>query len=326
MHIAIVHNGIIPAFKYGGTERVVTWLGKELIRLGHKVSYVLPLGSTCSFANIVIADLTQPIDELLPIDIDVVHINCGLPFLPQKPYIITMHGNTNETYSLNKNTDFVSTNHAARFNSKVFVHNGLDPEDYGKPNFIEKKKYLHFLGDAAWRVKNVSGAIKIANKAKIPLHVLGGVRFNLNQGIRLTFSTNIHFHGMIGGERKNQILNQSSGLLFPVRWHEPFGIAIIESLYFGCPVFGTPYGSLPEIVTNEVGFLSNKSNELVDAIKNIDSYNASTCHEYVMDNFTSKQMAQSYLKLYEKVLNGNTLNVEHPCLIEKQTSKFLPFE
>ena len=41
-----------------------------------------------------------------------------------------------------------------------------------------------------------------------------------------------------------------------MRWHEPFGIALIEALYFGCPVFGTPYGSLPEIVEEGVqGFL-----------------------------------------------------------------------
>jgi len=74
-------------------------------------------------------------------------------------------------------------------------------------------------------------------------------------------------------------------LLFPVLWNEPFGIALIESLYFGCPVIGTPYGSLPELIPKEVGFLSSKKDELVIAVKNIDAYDRTTCNRYVMDNF-----------------------------------------
>ena len=155
-----------------------------------------------------------------------------------------------------------SKNHAARYGSHCFVHNGLDPDEYGKPSF-KKSDYFHFLGDAAWRVKNVKGAIKIASKAKVNLKVIGGNRLNISQGFRLTLNLNTSFCGMIGGVKKNEILDKSKGLIFPVRWHEPFGLAITESLYFGCPVFGTPYGSLPEIVNNEVGFLSNESTELV---------------------------------------------------------------
>jgi glycosyltransferase involved in cell wall biosynthesis len=325
MHVAIVHNAVIPAPKYGGTERVIIWLGKQLVALGHKVTYIVPAGSSCSFADIVHLNPEISLNKIIPESVDVVHIHCGVNELPTKPYIVTLHGNTNEVYDIDRNTVFVSKNHAARFGSDVFVHNGLAVEDYGKPSF-NKKKYVHFLGDAAWRVKNVKGAIHIATKAKIPLHVLGGVRFNFNQGIRLTFNPSIHFHGMVGGEQKNRLLDQSSGFLFPIRWHEPFGIAIIESLYFGCPVFATPYGSLPEIVHTEVGFLSTKSNELIEAIKNIHQFDGKKCHQYVMEHFTNVQMTNSYIKLYEKVLNGENLNKQHPKLNTPQTVKFLDFD
>ncbi len=127
-------------------------------------------------------------------------------------------------------------------------------------------------------------------------------------------------------KQKNRLLDASKGFLFPVRWHEPFGIAIIESLYFGCPVFATPYGSLPEIVTEEFGFLSNKSSELIDAIRNIDQFNAKKCYQYVLDHFTNVQMTNEYIKLYEKVLNGESLNQQHPKLINQQTQKFLDFD
>ena len=324
MHIAIVHNTVIPAPKYGGTERVIIWLGKQLVALGHQVTYIVPAGSNSSFANIIHYNAEIPLNKIIPENVDVVHIHCGVNELPIKPYIITLHGNINEVYDFDKNTVFVSKNHASRYGSEVYVHNGLDVDDYGTPSF-HKKKYIHFLGDAAWRVKNVRGAIAIASKAKMPLHVLGGVRFNFNQGIRLTFNPNIHFHGMVGGEQKNKLLDASKGLLFPIRWHEPFGIAIIESLYFGCPVFATPYGSLPEIVNNEVGFLSTKSTELIEAIKNIDQFVAKKCHQYVIENFTNIQMTNNYLKLYEKVLNGQSLNANHPKLINPQTEKFLDF-
>lgn len=326
MHILIVHNAIIPAVKYGGTERVIFWLGKELANQGHKVTYLVAKGSTCDFADIIYFNNTIPLNQQIPDNIDVVHLNCAVNELPVKPYVATMHGNLNEQMPFDKNVIFVSKNHAARYGSDCFVHNGLDPEDYGKPSLKNKKNYIHFLGDAAWRVKNVKGAINIASKAGINLKVIGGKRLNISQGFRLTLDFNTSFCGMIGGREKNHILDDSKGLLFPVRWHEPFGLAITESLYFGCPIFGTPYGSLPEIVNKEVGFLSNKSLELVEALKNIDSYSPTKCYEYVMENFTSKQMAKAYLEKYETVLNGKFLNKEQPSLIEIQKEKFLDFE
>ena len=221
---------------------------------------------------------------------------------------------------------FVSRNHANRYGSNSFVYNCLDVEDYGKPDLNSKRHYIHFLADAAWRVKNVRGAIKIAKNAAVPLHVIGGVRFNFNMGIRLTFDPNTRFHGMKGGEEKNKIINGSKGLLFPVLWNEPFGIALIESLYFGCPVIGTPYGSLTELIPKEVGFLSSKKDELVTAVKNIDAYDRNDCHRYVMDNFTSDKMTLQYLALYEKVMNGEKLNAIAPKLKQVQHEKFLPFD
>jgi glycosyltransferase involved in cell wall biosynthesis len=145
-------------------------------------------------------------------------------------------------------------------------------------------------------------------------------------GMRFTFDRNTHFHGMKGGEEKNKIINGSKGLLFPVLWNEPFGIALIESLYFGCPVIGTPYGSLTELIPKEVGFLSSKKDELITAVKNIDAYDHTTCHRYVMDNFTSDKMTLQYLALYEKVMNGEHLNAIAPKLKQVQQEKFLPFD
>lgn len=327
MNILIVHQGIIPVTNYGGTERVIWYLGKELSKMGHAVSYLVNKGSYSDFAKVIYYDSAKSISSQIPDETDIVHFNFQ-PVEPiTKPYVITMHGNINDERAFDLNTIFVSANHAERFGSNVFVHNGLDWDEYTKPSLNNSRKYYHFLGNAAWRVKNVRGAINIINQTKQEnLKVLGGNRLNINMGFRFTTSTRIGFYGMVGGNKKFSLLNGSKGLLFPVRWHEPFGLAITESLYFGCPVFGTTYGSLPEIVNSEVGFLSTKSIELKDALEYKNNFSPNICHEYALENFNSKKMALQYLEKYFIVLNGETLNKNNPKLIKIQTEKFLPFE
>jgi len=152
---------------------------------------------------------------------------------------------------------------------------------------------------------------------------LGGNRFNISMGIRFTFSPRIKFRGMVNGTQKFSLLNNSKGLVFPVKWHEPFGLSIIESMYYGCPVFGTPYGSLPELVLPEFGYLSNKQKELTNALMNWDAYSKVRCYEYANDVFNSRKMAIEYLKKYELVISGKNLNPVAPILKEVQEEKFL---
>lgn len=202
MHICIVNNTAIPALKYGGTERVIWWLGKMLVKMGHKVSYLVAKGSYCPFADVYELDTALPFNSQVPKMTDLIHLLTGTNEKPVKPYIVTLQGNMNEAVALDINTVFVSRNHANRFGSDCFVYNCLDAEDYGKPDLIVKRNYIHFLADAAWRVKNVRGAINIAGKAGSQLHVIGGVRFNFNMGIRLTFDLNTRFHGMKGEKKR----------------------------------------------------------------------------------------------------------------------------
>lgn len=326
MHILIVNNTSIPVQQYGGTERVIWWLGKELVKKGHQVSYLVGPGSYCDFATGVYElNHAIPFNQQIPPEVDVVHLNCKVNETPHLPYIFTLHGNTNDQNPLDINTVFVSKNHASRYDSASYVHNGIDPADYGDPGLDQKRNYFHFLGDAAWRVKNVRGAIKIAQKAKIKFRVIGGKRFNFNQGVRLTFDPGIRFEGMLGGVEKNNLLKGSKGLIFPVLWNEPFGLSIVESLYFGCPVFGTPYGSLKEIIQPNVGIISNTLTTLVDAVQHAGQFDPEICHAYVMENFTSTQMTANYLNKYEMVLNGQYLNDTAPILTTIQKEKFLPF-
>ena len=323
MHVLIAFDKTIPVVKYGGIQRIVWWLGKELNRQGHKVTYLVGEGSSSPFADVLIWDQSKSLNDQIPDEVDVVHLYNPPEEPIKKPYLIHMESNTQLEHH-DVNTVFVSKKHAALHGATCFVYNGLDPEDYGKPSFNKRQNHYHFLGKAAWRVKNVKGAIKIAQKSKKHLHVLGGNRLNLHMGFRLTLNPKIHFYGMIGGSAKNHLIDQSSGLIFPIIWHEPFGIAITESMYFGCPVFATPYGSLPEIVDANSGVLSESSTELAQAVKEF-SYDTRTIHERVMDCFSATVMANDFVQLYERILNGESLNAEPPVR-PKPEGRFLKFD
>ncbi len=303
----------LPVFCYGGTQRVVWYLAKELHKMGHCVTLLAAPGSECCFADVVYYKKGVPLAEQIPPGIDILHCqNYVEESVADFPHVVTMHGNTLRE-SLDKNTVFVSRNHAERHGSTSFVYNGMDWDDYGAVDLTAPRTYFHFLGKAAWHVKNVKGAIGVAKA--IPgahLKVLGGYRVNFKMGWRCTLSPRISFYGMVGGERKSRLLNGSRGLLFPVTWDEPFGLAVTESLYFGAPVFATPYGALPELVTEEVGFLTDDGGKMAQHIVADYHYSPTTCHDYAVDCFNSRLMAERYVQKYERVLNGETLNSRCP--------------
>lgn len=319
MHVLISIRSRIPSLYYGGTERVVWYLAKELKRMGHKVTFLASKGSTSDFCNIIEYDETKSIDAQVPADVDVVHVNDDF-FAERvtKPVIVTIHGNPENYDGLHLNAVFVSKSHAKRYGSDSFVHNGLDWDAYPQMQHGKNRNTFHFLGNAAWDVKNVHGAIKTVLKTKNEtLQVLGGRRFHPNS---FSFSARINYLGIVNDEKKAGVISRSKGLVFPVVWDEPFGLALTESLFYGSPVFGTPYGSLPEIVHSDVGFLSNRREELTNAILNSGLYSNKTCSDYAIEYFNSKKMALSYLEKYELVLNSRQLNCNAPKIKNKPVS------
>ena len=312
-------TAVLPVKKYGGTERIIWGLGKELSKIGHKVYFLVKEGSKSDFAEVLIYDSNESIQEQIPEDVDVVHLFNTLEML-ETPNLFTMEGNPPPGSLMHINMVFVSRNHAKRYGSESFVYNGIDWDDYPKPNLELPRKDVHFLAKASWKIKNLFGAAKIALKSGNRLHVMGGERWtypNLKRGLKYMLSPKIIFHGMVENNVKMKIAEQSKALLFPVVWHEPFGIAITESMYAGCAVFGTKNGSLAELITPEVGITANSVDELVEAVKTF-NYNPRRCHEYAFKYFNSKVMTESYLKLYQKVISGETLNEKMPEYIPSE--------
>jgi len=308
MHVVIVNNTKIPVFHYGGTERVIWAEGKELVRMGHKVTFLVKKGSFCPFAAVKFLNEKEDLNKQIPEDCDVVHLHFPLYQSLNKPYVVTIHGNGKKGEIFDINSVFLSEDHAKRHNSKIYVFNGLDFEQYGSIDWNLQRSHVLFLAKAKRKEKNLKGAIRICNKANERLVVVGGYGFDI--------TGKVVYKGFLGGDKKNKELNSSKCLLSPVLWNEPFGLSVIESLYFGSPVIATPFGSLPQIVIKEVGFLSDSFSELAYAVKNCESYNRKFCHEYCCDLFSSRKMTEKYLELFSKVLNGEKLNTENPRTLD----------
>lgn len=222
MNILIFVNSLLPVTKYGGTQRVMWDLGKELSHMGHKVYFLARRGSTCSFATVLPYNPEESIDAQIPDDIDIVHLN-NMSQPTRKPHIVTYHGN-HITKEIDINAVFVSGNHAQRHGSRSYVYNGLDWDAYGPVDINAARTHYHFLGKAAWKVKNVRGAINVVKALPgARLYVLGGTRLNLKMGFRLTLTPKARFMGMVGTEEKAACMQHSKGLIFPVIWENHSG-------------------------------------------------------------------------------------------------------
>lgn len=303
MRIAIVHDALLPVAAYGGTERVVWWLAKGLSELGCDVSLICRPGSRCDFARVVPFDFrSRP--ESAAKGMDLIHHFATPDDSPSLPYVVTIGGNGKPGETYLPNTAFISHNHAARHRGECFVYHGVDPDEY---RFAEKKDgYVVFLAKASWRVKNVDGAIRCARRSQRDIRIIGGWR---------PWPTRWHgvkWLGMLGGEQKKEQLARASALLFPVLWNEPFGVALVEALISGTPVVGSRHGSLPEIISEDVGFLCSSEDEIVDALGRVGEIPASRCRDAALSRFHYRRMASDYLVLYRRVLKGEPLNRETP--------------
>lgn len=309
MHVTLCKTGKmpIPPKLYGGTERIIYWLGKALVELGHQVTLIANAQSHIPGAELrpIAPDERDPQAwlRLIPPSTDIVHFHERPAAQIGKPFLMTCHGNGRPGEQFPPNTIFVSREHAANHGSRHFVHNGIDPSEYSFSG--TRENYALFLANARASVKNLRGAANVARRAGLELRVLGSRNWPLNLHRLLPPIRGVRYYGIIGGAEKYGLLARARCLIFPVRWHEPFGIAIIEALVSGAYVVATPYGSLPEIVTPEVGALSAKAEELVEAVKNPQRFSPAACRDHVWrGGFTHLDMARKYLRYYEAMLTS----------------------
>ena len=302
MHIALFFWDRLPVPDYGGTQRMVVSLARGLAAAGHRVTLVAGHGSVVPEATLIPVSLDQArrpefdIRPLLPPNLDIVLACAPLRTPPDVPWIRRLAGNWKPGTTGAPNTLYVSRNHAQRYGGVAFVYNGLDPADYRFRR--EKGEYDLFLG-RLHRVKGHRWAVQGARRLRRRMLVAGGWRPSLSRYVR--------YVGRVGGERRVELLAGARTFWMPALWDEPFGNTLIEALVSGTPVLGTRRGSLPEIVSPEVGALGDTLDELVERRPELDAVAPEACRAWVERHFTHHVMAEGYLRMFRHLLATGTL-------------------
>lgn len=293
MKITQISHYKLPVKNYGGIQRIIEWLSKALVQLGHTVYLVSQKGTDIPGTILIptpknVTDYTP----YIPHDTDVVHYHSTPLVFPDKPFLVTIHGNGKPDEKFLPNTVFLSRNHAARHDSNRYVYNGIDPNEFiYKDN---KDDYILFLSKVSRSIKGVDTAVELAKKLNFKLIIAGGRRLN--------FRKNIKYVGEVDGRDKAILLAGAKALLFPIRWKEPFGLVVTEAHISGTPVITTNWGAMPELVPEDVGYRCDSNDELAHAIESIERISPSNCRKWALQNFTSEIMARSYLREYENLI------------------------
>ena len=312
MHITLMFNSVLPVSKYGGIQRDVIWLTKEFIRMGHSVAVIARPGSYAEGAEMIFANSKAEAFTKVPKHTDIVNVHDGPPPADFAfPCLISAHGNG--FVPDDRNWSFVSANHAKRFGRETFVYNGV-PKDETYYSSDKSDRFL-FFSRINREGKNISKAMDIALKHDLELDIAGGSRRDLlmrsvvrrERAFFKSLAPNFTFHGLVGGWEKAALFAHAKALLFPIRWEEPFGLVVIESLLAGTPVITTGYGAMPELMDPEVGFICENDADYDAAIAQVDTISPARCREYAAEHFSMEQSANGYLALYERILNGEKL-------------------
>jgi glycosyltransferase involved in cell wall biosynthesis len=127
----------------------------------------------------------------------------------------------------------------------------------------------------------------------------------------------VKFLGHIRYDKMAEYYSEARFLLMPIRWHEPFGLVMVEALASGTPVIAFNMGSAPEIVKDGVtGYIVNISEGVKGLISAIDKINQLTpekylamrraCRNRAKVEFSEEKMIKNYEKLFVSLSKKRT--------------------
>lgn len=192
------------------------------------------------------------------------------------------------------------------------VLGGVDTEFYDYKPEIQREDWILFLA-RAHEAKGVDLAIEIARR---------------NPSIKFKFSGSFSgaLHGADGNkylemisklpnasfikadthEEKRYLYAKCKAYLFPVQYHESFGIVVAEAMACGTPCIVSNRGSMPEIIDNGLnGFVCQDLEHYENAIKTIDYIKPETCRIIANSKFNMIRVATDYVEVYKCAIRGD---------------------
>ena len=336
----------VPPRLYGGTERIVSYLTEELVRLGHDVT-LFASGDSITSAELApcctrALRLDPTVRDIIPYfmlmidkvreraeEFDVLHFHIDLFHFPlfrslAARTLTTLHGRQDlgdlkPFYGRFGEMPLVSISNDQRkplrhANFVATIHHGV-PAGLYRPSF-EQGSYVAFLGRISPE-KRPDRAIRIARAAGIPLKIAAKVDkvdedYFRNDILPLIDGPEVEFIGEINERDKTKFLGEAAALLFPVDWPEPFGLVMIEAMACGTPVLAFRCGSVPEVIEDGVtGKMVDSEEEAIAALPAVLSYDRRAVRQRFEERFTDAKMAKEYVSIYRRLLethiSGTTL-------------------
>jgi len=334
----------VPPTLYGGTERIVSYLTEELVRLGHDITlfasgdsittaHLEPICERAMRLHAGVYNRDAPVTMLMerafgkPGEFDIIHSHLdfmGFPLARRNPTpsVATFHGRLDlpelqPVFREYAEMPMVSISDAQRrpvswANWQATVYHGLPSDLYDFQPI--PGRYLAFLGRIAPE-KRPDHAIEIAKQVGLPLRIAAKVdpmdrEYFQSEIEPLLSHPLVEYLGEITDAEKNEFLGQAIALVCPYDWPEPFGLVLIEALACGTPVLAYRRGSIPEIIEDTVtGFVCEDVDSMAMAVHRVMEIDRRRCRQAFEERFTVSRMAQAYLRVYERVI-GSTCAIE----------------
>jgi glycosyltransferase involved in cell wall biosynthesis len=325
----------VPPPLYGGSERVVSYLTEELVRLGHDVT-LFASGDSQTRARLVAGSpralwRDPDVRETLPHHVhlmelvfrdtsrfDVIHFHTDYLHFPlvrrhRCASVTTLHGmvhphDLGALFAEYRELPLVSISDNQRTpipdaNWRGTVYHGLPRDAFtfrGEPG-----SYLVYLGRMSPE-KRVDRAIEIARVSGMPLKLAAKIYPEEQAYFDETLApliaaagSLVDFVGEIGNRERDELLGRAAALLFPIEWPEPFGLVMIEAMACGTPVIAWRRGSVPEVVADGVtGYIVESVEQAKGAVTGIGRLSRQTCRRVFEERFDASRMARDYLDVY----------------------------
>jgi glycosyltransferase involved in cell wall biosynthesis len=269
-------------------------------------------------------------------EFDMIHFHLDLFHFPlMRPFadrtLTTLHGRQDLPdlrgfYFGFRDMPLVSISHDQRTplshaNFVATVHHGI-PADLHRPVLAPRGGYLAFLGRISPE-KRPDRAIRIAGRAGIPLKIAAKVdkvdqEYFSAEIAPLLREPGVEFIGEINEWEKQDFLGEAAGLLFPVDWPEPFGLAMIEAMACGTPVLAFRCGSVPEVIDEGItGHIVETEDQAVAALSGLLSLDRGAVRRRFEARFTATRMAKDYVRVYRALCRKAT-SVENQGRVKVQ--------
>ena len=338
----------VPPKAYGGTERIVFELVRELDARGHEVTTfasgdsevpgrlvptvpeaLRPMGYTGDpgpWFNLSIAAVLERIAEF-----DLVHSHLEwysalLSRMAPVPVISTFHSRLDlpwaaETFAwAPQGLVAISENQAATHPTVEWagiVHNGLTLD--AAPFDRRRGEGLCFVGRVTPE-KGIVEAIEIAQRTGRTLRI--AAKAGPNPQEREYFETVfrpalegagslVEYLGELEQADRDALYADSYAALMPGSWPEPFGLVAVEALACGTPVVARRVGALPEIIREGVdGWFGDDVSELAFKVDLVGDLDREEISRSVRDRFSAGRMTDGYEAVYRAALGDDAGGID----------------